>query len=54
MFVDHYGEIKVKNHTTGDTASITIKEIPWLGKEVIESQGWIKNSSGNKIINILN
>ena len=46
MYVDYYGEMPYVNHTTGDTASITLKQQSWTGKNACEVVGEIKDKTG--------
>jgi len=46
MWVDHYGEIEVKNEKTGDSCVLKLKKAGWLGSGRWEVQGEVKNAEG--------
>jgi len=46
MWVDHYGELEVKNHTTGDVAYLKATKCGWLGAGRYEISGEIKDKNG--------
>lgn len=44
--IDHYGDMVVKNHRTGDTCTLTFKPRGWRGKDAFEISGYVKDASG--------
>ncbi|KAF9159533.1 hypothetical protein DFQ26_006424 [Actinomortierella ambigua] len=47
-YLDHTGQMKVTNHTTGETATMTFKESSYFGGTKHEVVGHITDSSGKK------
>jgi len=48
MWVDHFGEIEIKNETTGDVCTLKLTKAGWLGSGRWETFGEVKNSQGKK------
>lgn len=46
MWVDHYGDLIIKNHTTGDTATITFTRSGFFGVGRYEILGYVKDKDG--------
>ncbi|CAE6470515.1 unnamed protein product [Rhizoctonia solani] len=44
--IDHYGDMKVVNHRTGDTCLLTFKPRGWRAKDSFEIKGTIQDASG--------
>ncbi|WWC91583.1 uncharacterized protein L201_006529 [Kwoniella dendrophila CBS 6074] len=44
--IDHYGDLIVTNHRTGETCTLTFKPRGWRGKDAFEIQGNVVNSNG--------
>ncbi|KDN39640.1 hypothetical protein RSAG8_08668, partial [Rhizoctonia solani AG-8 WAC10335] len=44
--IDHYGDMKVINHRTGDTCLLTFKPRGWRAKDSFEIRGTIQDASG--------
>ncbi|KIJ28907.1 hypothetical protein M422DRAFT_784466 [Sphaerobolus stellatus SS14] len=44
--IDHYGEMRVTNHRTGDTCILTFKPRGWRGKDAYEISGHVLDLSG--------
>jgi len=47
MWVDHFGNLEIINHTTGDKALIKATRSGWLGAGRFDIQGEIFDASGN-------
>lgn len=45
--IDHYGDMVVTNHRTGDQCILTFKPRGWRGKDAFEIYGRVMDSSGN-------
>ncbi|KAF7419563.1 hypothetical protein PC9H_002154 [Pleurotus ostreatus] len=45
--IDHYGDMIVTNHRTGDQCILTFKPRGWRGKDAYEISGLVRDSSGN-------
>nr|ODN99988.1 oxysterol-binding protein [Cryptococcus depauperatus CBS 7855] len=45
--IDHYGDLVVTNHRTGETCSLTFKPRGWRGKDAFEIKGSVKDVEGN-------
>ncbi|CAD6572572.1 MAG: hypothetical protein TREMPRED_000577 [Tremellales sp. Tagirdzhanova-0007] len=45
--IDHYGDLVVTNHRTGETSTLTFKPRSWRGKDAFEIKGNVKDSSGH-------
>ncbi|KAH8829083.1 Oxysterol-binding protein-domain-containing protein [Flagelloscypha sp. PMI_526] len=44
--IDHYGDMVVKNHRTGDTCVLTFKPRGWRGRDAFEIFGFVKDRNG--------
>ncbi|KAH7907177.1 Oxysterol-binding protein-domain-containing protein [Hygrophoropsis aurantiaca] len=44
--IDHYGEMTVTNHRTGDQCILTFKPRGWRGKDAFEISGGVRDASG--------
>ncbi|KAH7330555.1 Oxysterol-binding protein-domain-containing protein [Rhizoctonia solani] len=47
--IDHYGDMTVVNHRTGDTCLLTFKPRGWRAKDSFEIKGTIQDASGRVI-----
>ncbi|EJF58501.1 Oxysterol-binding protein-domain-containing protein [Dichomitus squalens] len=45
--IDHYGDMIVTNHRTGDKCTLTFKPRGWRGKDAYEISGYVQDSGGN-------
>ncbi|PCH33004.1 hypothetical protein WOLCODRAFT_129549 [Wolfiporia cocos MD-104 SS10] len=45
--IDHYGDMVVTNHRTGDQCVLTFKPRGWRGKDAYEIYGYVMDSEGN-------
>ncbi|THH16409.1 hypothetical protein EW146_g4224 [Bondarzewia mesenterica] len=45
--IDHYGDMIVTNHRTGDECVLTFKPRGWRGKDAFEISGYVADSQGN-------
>jgi len=45
--IDHYGDMTIKNHRTGDQCVLTFKPRGWRGKDAFEISGYVNDSRGN-------
>lgn len=52
IWLDHYGDMVVKNHTTGDVCSLAFKPCGWRGKGQYEIEGSVKDKIGEKFYDI--
>ncbi|GJN91163.1 hypothetical protein Rhopal_004181-T1 [Rhodotorula paludigena] len=46
--IDHYGDMVVTNHRTGETCTLTFKPRGWRGGNACEIKGDVKDASGRK------
>ncbi|GAA6055777.1 hypothetical protein JCM3770_004796 [Rhodotorula araucariae] len=46
--IDHYGDMVVTNHRTGETCTLTFKPRGWRGGNVAEIKGDVKDKAGHK------
>ncbi|GAA5924058.1 hypothetical protein JCM3775_005584 [Rhodotorula graminis] len=46
--IDHYGDMVITNHRTGETCTLTFKPRGWRGGNVGEIKGDVKDKSGRK------
>ncbi|WVQ84916.1 hypothetical protein IAT38_007079 [Cryptococcus sp. DSM 104549] len=44
--IDHYGDLVVTNHRTGETCTLTFKPRGWRGKDAMEIKGQVVDSAG--------
>ncbi|WVQ73019.1 hypothetical protein IAR50_002582 [Cryptococcus sp. DSM 104548] len=44
--IDHYGDLVVTNHRTGETCTLTFKPRGWRGKDAFEIQGKVQDVDG--------
>jgi len=47
--IDHYGDLVVTNHRTGETCTLTFKPRGWRGKDAFEIKGSVLDSAGTLI-----
>lgn len=52
MYVEHFGTMTFKNHTTSETGEVTLVQRGWTGKNNYEIKGFIKDSKGNLVYNL--
>nr|XP_019044285.1 oxysterol-binding protein [Kwoniella bestiolae CBS 10118]OCF23215.1 oxysterol-binding protein [Kwoniella bestiolae CBS 10118] len=45
--IDHYGDLIVTNHRTGETCTLTFKPRGWRGKDAFEIKGNVVDAGGN-------
>ncbi|KAI0641225.1 Oxysterol-binding protein-domain-containing protein [Trametes meyenii] len=45
--IDHYGDMIVTNHRTGDQCILTFKPRGWRGKDAYEISGYVQDADGN-------
>ena len=45
--IDHYGDLVVTNHRTGESCTLTFKPRTWRGKDAFEIKGSVCNSQGD-------
>ncbi|KAE8539551.1 hypothetical protein D1P53_004653 [Cryptococcus gattii VGV] len=45
--IDHYGDLVVTNHRTGETCTLTFKPRGWRGKDAFEIKGSVKDADEN-------
>ncbi|BEI80271.1 hypothetical protein CcaverHIS002_0108000 [Cutaneotrichosporon cavernicola] len=45
--IDHYGDMNVTNHRTGETCVLTFKPRTWRGKDAFEIKGSVYDRQGN-------
>src|SRR6185312_17378478 len=48
-WIDHYGDMVITNHLTGDVCVLTFKARGWRGKDAFEIRGHVKNSQGQEV-----
>lgn len=48
-WIDHYGDMVITNHLTGDTCVLTFKARGWRGKDAFEIRGYVKDSNNNEV-----
>lgn len=46
--IDHYGDMVVTNHRTGETCTLTFKPRTWRGGNIAEIKGEVKDTQGRK------
>lgn len=46
--IDHYGDLVVTNHRTGETCTLTFKPRGWRGKDAFEIKGDVRDALGNE------
>ncbi|KAF7303589.1 Oxysterol-binding protein [Mycena indigotica] len=44
--IDHYGDMTITNHRTGDTCVLTFKPRGWRGKDAFEISGYVQDARG--------
>lgn len=49
LWVDHYGDMVVINHATGDECLIRFKQSGWRGKSQFEVEGGVKTRDGVQV-----
>ncbi|CAG8553161.1 1408_t:CDS:2, partial [Dentiscutata erythropus] len=47
-WIDHYGDMVITNHLTGDTCVLTFKARGWRGKDAFEIRGYVKDSNNKE------
>ncbi|KAI0353218.1 hypothetical protein OH77DRAFT_1427627 [Trametes cingulata] len=45
--IDHYGDMIITNHRTGDQCVLTFKPRGWRGKDAYEISGYVQDAQGN-------
>ncbi|KAI0820585.1 Oxysterol-binding protein-domain-containing protein [Trametes gibbosa] len=50
--IDHYGDMIVTNHRTGDQCVLTFKPRGWRGKDAFEISGYVQDPQGNVVYEI--
>ncbi|KAM6495221.1 Oxysterol-binding domain containing protein [Amanita muscaria] len=50
--IDHYGDMVVTNHRTGDQCVLTFKPRGWRGKDAYEITGRVTDKDGNEVYDI--
>ncbi|EIW65347.1 uncharacterized protein TRAVEDRAFT_111458 [Trametes versicolor FP-101664 SS1] len=45
--IDHYGDMIITNHRTGDQCILTFKPRGWRGKDAYEISGYVQDTRGN-------
>ncbi|RHZ88579.1 hypothetical protein Glove_22g187 [Diversispora epigaea] len=48
-WIDHYGDMVIVNHLTGDKCVLTFKARGWRGKDAFEIRGYVKDSNDKEI-----
>ncbi|CAG8535573.1 1697_t:CDS:10, partial [Acaulospora colombiana] len=48
-WIDHYGDMVILNHLTGDKCVLTFKARGWRGKDAFEIRGYIKDHNDKEI-----
>ncbi|CAG8624100.1 5880_t:CDS:2 [Funneliformis caledonium] len=49
-WIDHYGDMIITNHLTGDRCVLTFKARGWRGKDAFEIRGYVKDGENDKEI----
>jgi hypothetical protein len=52
MWIDHFGTIHLRNHTTGDFANVKFNRAGWLGSGRWEFSGDISNNQGTPTLRV--
>ncbi|GBB85561.1 hypothetical protein RclHR1_12050006 [Rhizophagus clarus] len=47
-WIDHYGDMIITNHLTGDKCVLTFKARGWRGKDAFEIRGFVKDGENDK------
>ncbi|KAI0715440.1 Oxysterol-binding protein-domain-containing protein [Earliella scabrosa] len=50
--IDHYGDMVITNHRTGDQCVLTFKPRGWRGKDAFEISGYVADAHGNVMYEI--
>ncbi|KAH8920682.1 hypothetical protein BT69DRAFT_1336191 [Atractiella rhizophila] len=50
--IDHYGDMEVTNHRTGEKCVLTFKPRGWRGKDAYEIRGYVADSQGRTVWDI--
>lgn len=53
LYLDHYGDMIIKNHRTGDMCVVTFKQRGWGGKGAYEIDGKVVDGQGKHLWNIV-
>lgn len=48
MYVEHYGMLKVRNHTTNEVCEVEFKKRGWSGKDAFKIEGHAIDSNNEK------
>ncbi|CAG8487846.1 16646_t:CDS:2 [Cetraspora pellucida] len=48
-WIDHYGDMIITNHLTGDICVLTFKARGWRGKDAFEIKGYVKDSNDKEV-----
>ncbi|ORX87354.1 hypothetical protein K493DRAFT_359914 [Basidiobolus meristosporus CBS 931.73] len=49
IYLDHYGDMVITNHRTGETCTLTFKQRGWLSSDINVIEGVVKDKSGNSV-----
>ncbi|KAI3641018.1 hypothetical protein MIR68_001896 [Amoeboaphelidium protococcarum] len=49
LYVQHFGDLVVTNHSTGDTCTVTFKQSGWTSRNQYELEGDVKSADGKVI-----
>ena len=52
LWIDHYGDMEIINHSTNESCTLTFAAAGWRGKGQYEITGKLKNASGATIVEI--
>ncbi len=50
--IDHFGDMEITNHATGDRCVLTFKPRGWRGKDAFEIRGTVTDASGKQVWDI--
>ncbi|KAF9585253.1 hypothetical protein BGW38_003214 [Lunasporangiospora selenospora] len=48
-WIDHYGDMIITNHRTGEVCQLTFKARGWRGKDAFEIRGFAKDNKGKEV-----
>ncbi|KAK9761276.1 hypothetical protein K7432_013943 [Basidiobolus ranarum] len=49
IYLDHYGDMVITNHRTGETCTLTFKQRGWISSDVNVIEGLVKDKNGNSV-----
>lgn len=49
IYIEHYGDMIVRNHRTGDVCQLTFKQRGWGGRGAFELEGVARDASGKEL-----